>query len=276
MEPSNSLQWFGGWANAPLTQYFSVSANGYQYSHISAKIVEVVLVIVLTVCWVRFAAGFGRYREGNTQLHHAIINDDLEQVKAAIRKVPNINKCNRHGQAPLHFATVRNNVEAVRVLLANNANPNITSHYKHRMTPLHYACTRGYTDIVKALVASENIDLHCENSRGETPLHLACSAGKLGAMQALVETDAVDVNAQSEGRDTPLHRLFFVKQETPLRQQNQEFLDMLELLVSNGADPTIQNDMGESALDLAVKFRCHESVHDVLSNLPCESSYVLK
>ena len=55
------------------------------------------------------------------------------------------------GLAPLHLMAKRNDVAAVRWLLANGADPNERwAHWDADVTPLHLAASQGHAEVVRA------------------------------------------------------------------------------------------------------------------------------
>jgi len=75
--------------------------------------------------------------EGNTLLHIAVINKDIDSVKKLLKEDLNINHRNNRGQTPLHLATINNSLNIVEVLIHNNAKITIFDIYGY--SALYYA-----------------------------------------------------------------------------------------------------------------------------------------
>ncbi len=67
----------------------------------------------------------------------------------------------------------------------------------------------------------------------------AASCGKAGVAKYLISKGA-EIDALTSKRDTPLNRAIF-----------WGHIEMVKILLENGADPTIRNDKGNNAFDIA-------------------------
>ena len=83
-------------------------------------------------------------------IHEAVMNDDLEKVRALLRSDPHL-ICARddRDQTPLYYAS---NKEMADLLLANKADVNATNNGGR--TPLLVAALHGRGDVVELLVAN--------------------------------------------------------------------------------------------------------------------------
>ncbi|WOG29821.1 ankyrin repeat domain-containing protein [Endozoicomonas sp. 8E] len=90
--------------------------------------------------------------QGNTSLHYAIQNNDIEMIKILLKNGAGINIQNSLGYTPLHFAVLLENKKVVGCLMEHKgeiANPNICAN--DGRTPLSIAYKSRLIDIVKAL-----------------------------------------------------------------------------------------------------------------------------
>jgi ankyrin repeat protein len=85
------------------------------------------------------------------------------------------------------------------------------------------------------------VDINEPDNTGVTPLHSACVHKSYDTAKVLLEAGA-EVNVQDQWGITPLGRAVFGKDGT---------VELVQLLVDHGADPTIENNKGNSALKLA-------------------------
>lgn len=104
------------------------------------------------------------------------------------------------GNSPLHYAAREGNLQACCALLAAGADPNRGN--KHGDTPLHWAALGGHMQIVRSLLdRGAHVDARSEFL--ETPLHLAVDKNHYSTVELLVASGA-DVNARNEVGDTIL------------------------------------------------------------------------
>uniref|UniRef100_A0A8C2XNX6 Poly [ADP-ribose] polymerase n=1 Tax=Cyclopterus lumpus TaxID=8103 RepID=A0A8C2XNX6_CYCLU len=134
------------------------------------------------------------------------------------------------------------------------------------------AAKKGCLARVQKLCSPENINCRDTQGRNSTPLHLAAGYNNLEVAEYLLEHGA-DVNAQDKGGLIPLHNAasyghvdiaaLLIKYNTcvnatdkwaftPLHEAAQKGRTQLcALLLAHGADPTMKNQEGQTALDLA-------------------------
>ena len=75
-------------------------------------------------------------------------------------------------------------------------------------------------------------DIDETNASGRNALHCVASWGDVEAAKALIDND-IEIDVQGEHRYTPLHEAIQLQR-----------LEMVEYLISAGADPAIANDFG--------------------------------
>ncbi|MDR3285653.1 MAG: ankyrin repeat domain-containing protein [Holosporales bacterium] len=106
---------------------------------------------------------------GNTLLHRAAYRENIVAVKILLAAGAKIDNC---GHTPLHEAVSTNrHTEVVKVLLAAGADKD-TSY--GGWTLLHFAARLGRTEIVKVLLAA-GANKTLKNTNGDTPRDLAWS-----------------------------------------------------------------------------------------------------
>jgi len=110
----------------------------------------------------------------------------------------------------LHWTVLSDNLNLVKLLLANGADPNaITS---NRQIPLHFAARNANLDIVKLLLGNL-AKVNAKDSKGNTPLHWIwegrsvnlTDSGKLAVVKLLLVNGA-DIEAKNKDGKTPLDR----------------------------------------------------------------------
>ncbi len=172
----------------------------------------------------------------------AIERDDAPTVARLIRLGFDTNTPSPEGLHPL-FAAI--NVPAPRVAqtLAQAPATKIDLRNAHDETPLMMASIRGM-DVLAKLLIDRNADV---NKTAWTPLHYAATSGRLVVMNLLLDHHAY-INAPSPNGTTPL--MMAAMYGTP---------SAVKLLLEAGADPTIKNDLGLSAIDFALRESNQES-----------------
>jgi hypothetical protein len=136
----------------------------------------------------------------NLAFFWALENGDVESVTIAIICGVDVNKADRYGATPLHYAANRGHIEIVNALIAAGADVNQAN--KHGEAPLHQAAKRGPVEIVNALIEA-GAAVNQANNYGSTPLHYAVFRGPVEIVNALIEAGAAVSQANNSGK-TPL------------------------------------------------------------------------
>jgi uncharacterized protein len=102
-------------------------------------------------------------------------------------------------------------------------------------SPLMMAALKGHLDIARKLIARD-ADV---NKTGWAPLHYAATGGHLAMIELLLEHHAY-IDAESPNGTTPL--MMAAHYGSPAA---------VKLLLEAGADPTLKNQLGLSAIDFA-------------------------
>eukprot|EP01105_Mastigella_eilhardi_P027827 TRINITY_DN880_c0_g1_i1.p1 TRINITY_DN880_c0_g1~~TRINITY_DN880_c0_g1_i1.p1 ORF type:complete len:633 (-),score=165.96 TRINITY_DN880_c0_g1_i1:91-1989(-) len=184
--------------------------------------------------------------DGWTPLYTACWRGNVETVQALMRCKANPNTQNKLGWSPLHAAAHRGHIECARLLLAGGvADANIQDN--QGTTALYHACDRGRDDVALDLIAAPGIDVHLSARRGWKPIHAICRRGRLDVLRALLRknSDPLALNAPVDECQAyaPLHvAVMSSRNSTP---------DILQALISAGADPNQQTASGQTPLHLA-------------------------
>jgi hypothetical protein len=102
-------------------------------------------------------------------------------------------------------------------------------------SPLMIASLKGQKEIVRKLIAR---DAHV-NKTGWAPLHYAATAGQVEIIQILLDEYAY-IDAESPNKSTPL-----------MMAAKYGSTAAVKLLLEAGADPTLRNELGLSAIEFA-------------------------
>lgn len=120
---------------------------------------------------------------------------------------------------------------------------------------LFEAADQGHLDVLELLLA-HGAQADCKNG-SITPLQKAVQSGKSEIVKHLLEVTKVELNTHDDAGNTILHEA--------IKGQNQ-FL--IEFLLEKGADATIKNRKGETALRVAIKnFVNKDIVLKILKNI---------
>ena len=138
--------------------------------------------------------------------------------------------------------------ELVKTIL--EAQPELISEKdKYEFSILHGAVMSESEELIKFLIKN-GADVNAKNDEGITPLHIVLYPE---IAQILIAHGAV-INAVSKNGDTPLH---------VMAAEGDQTLDVVELLLENGADKSIKDKQGKTAFDIA-KSRDEEGLMEIL------------
>jgi hypothetical protein len=115
-----------------------------------------------------------------------------------------------------------------------------------KKTPLMKASLQGHSKIVKYLI-QKGASSSLADNEGWTSLHNAASRGHTDVASILIVDGEVDCNPRSSSGFTPL-----------MSAASQGHVKLIQILLDSGADPTIRNDYGETAFDIAAQ---HENAY---------------
>ena len=130
----------------------------------------------------------------------------------------------------------------VKTLLSHGSDFNLVeSRDKKGYTALHWACIKGHTDIVRFLIEA-GADQNSVNNLGSSPLLLAAWKGHDEVVLVLLAAKSAS-NIIDQPNSVGL---------TPLMQaSNHNKLRVCEYLLLHGADTTLRDQNGKSALNFA-------------------------
>ena len=132
----------------------------------------------------------------------AAMRDDVEAVRALLADGADVNAAHGDGMTGLHWAALNGNAEIARLLIgagaALEAGTRLGAH-----TPLHVAARAGHGEIVEVL-AGAGADAAALTETGAAPLHFAAAAGNVRAVTALLEHGAPVDAQEPEWGQTPL------------------------------------------------------------------------
>ncbi|XP_018576600.1 ankyrin repeat domain-containing protein 49-like [Anoplophora glabripennis] len=152
-------------------------------------------------------------------------------------------------------ACEKGNLEEVKELIERNPYLiNISD--KDKYTPLHRACYSNNIEVVKYLI-QKGANISAKTELQWEPLHSCCQWNHKECAAVLIQNGA-DINATTEGNQTPLH----------IAASHGASCDTVQLLLMHPyIDPTIKNNSGETATDIARRSSRYYNVFDMVDPL---------
>jgi uncharacterized protein len=150
----------------------------------------------------------------------------------------------------IHKAAFRGDLNKMKELLAAGADPNMPD--RKGLTPLMLATQKRHKNII-ALLISKGADVNATLKHGFTALFYPCMFGGAGIAKLLIDSGA-DINAREDG-NTPLMWAAF-----------RGHVDIVELLLANGADPEITDDTGKITAAQMARGKNQYTIRELLKN----------
>lgn len=186
---------------------------------------------------------------GQTALHIAAKNGNTDIIKTLLDKNADVNLKNNDKCTALFIATREKHKGAVQLLLDNDAAIDAKNEDDDGKTALDIATENGFTDIVKILL-KKGAAIDPKNSDNWNNIHTAVSFGYTEILILLLDKineypDAINAKisdkSTTDGAD-----------ETPLSLAVQyNYHDIVEILLSNGADVNAKGSNNETVLHYA-------------------------
>jgi ankyrin repeat protein len=187
------------------------------------------IVYLIAALWISSASA-GSYED----FFRALKQDDAKAVSALLQRGFDPNTLDPKGFPGLYLA-LQEPAPHVAEVLIDWPKTNIEWRSAKDESALMMAALKGQTELARKLV-DKGADV---NKPGWAPLHYAATRGHLQIMDLLLENHAY-IDAESPNKSTPLMMAAFYG--TP---------EAVRLLLEAGADPTLRNELGLSAIDFA-------------------------
>lgn len=218
------------------------------------------------------------------ELSNAVNANDPDRITFLLGKGADINKLNSNGAAPLHIAARQRHEDLIKLLVDNKADVNEVD--GNGMTPLMHAVMRDHVPSIKVLLAN-GAKIEQAGPEGFPPLSVAIVESKYEAAKALLDAGAeVNVAAGPDGltplmvaagQSAPAEGARFLPDSTKPIDIATELLakgakvnaqsksgitplmvaaannnaPMIGLLIESGADASLKDAQGKTALDVA-------------------------
>ncbi len=168
-----------------------------------------------------------RYHDaGETPLHRAVQNGDLDMVRLFIARGAKVNAANKEGETALFWAVGSGTTDMVNLLLARGAKVDATS--KKGMTPLFWAVSNG-TDMVNLLLDA-GADINHLDEKNQSILLSVLGKANLAMLKLLIERGS-DVTIKDRYDRTALYYL------EKHNSENQEGIDILKAAATLAKKP---------------------------------------
>jgi ankyrin repeat protein len=189
---------------------------------------------------------------GWTPLHHAASNGHTETAKILIGQVANINKRELSGKTVLFYAVRSGNIQIVKDLIDKGADINAKD--RIGFTPLMEACECGRTAIAKILIEN-GADVDAKQVSGSTPLQMAAYNLHPDTVKLLIDNNANINTTNKQGKSILIDLVSASSKDREgtsdisiATKIQSDIVQMVKLLLENGADPNIKDSKGRSAL----------------------------
>lgn len=198
-------------------------------------------------------------------------NEMIEIIRILLKNGANVNAKTHKHSSPLHFAAKTNMSLVIKILLDGGADRNERG--KFGFTALHYAANNSCLNSIDFLL-KEGLDINEKDDFGFTSLHHASYKGNAETVKFLLKKGADFTIADNYG-NTPLHyvaregRTSKIEKEKPTPKSSElsaEKIELVKLLIKQGADVHTKNNKGESPLALAIQ-RSHKEIVEFLKRV---------
>ncbi|GFG23940.1 flavin carrier protein 2 [Aspergillus udagawae] len=190
-------------------------------------------------------------------LHKIILKIHLTDLREALQDrtiYSQLESQDQQGRTPLHWAAIRADADAVRILI--NAKANVNTRDNYHKTPLHFASETSSFECFELLLKTKS----CPTARtliGEEPIHKICrSQADPIFLIKLLEFD-VDVNSRAGGIDGVTPVTSAISGCRP---------GILDELIRQNADLSMADREGDTALFEAVACDSSECLKVLLQN----------
>ncbi|MFC1650656.1 ankyrin repeat domain-containing protein [Candidatus Latescibacterota bacterium] len=208
-----------------------------------------------------------RGRNGGSLYHYVIFGEQFAILRILFEEKVPLGIRDNDGNTPLLMAIKYNNSEVVRLMLENNADPEKKNGDGAR--PLEIALENGFYYIADMLIEKGS----------EISIHCAALLGLTDNVISLLKDKPSLVNSKNHEGKTPLHLLCNRTNDTSInlnmnmnKKSNDDrfgwrekaFLEIIEILLDNGADINKRDKDGWTPLHYAVKNALHREAELLL------------
>lgn len=200
---------------------------------------------------------------GLTALHMAVSRGHNGVVSLLLENGADISTPDDEGQTAIHSAVLgfRKNPETLSLILQMSDSADVWAQDQSGCTAFHLAATHGFDEVIQLFIDNEiDFSIPIKSNSGSTPLHKAALRGHKSFVQLLIRAGAADdISIQDNHGRTALHLAsrggqhgYFHPSSVQKYQSNVSYRGVILALLENGADISIQDYSGLTAVDEAV------------------------
>jgi len=223
-----------------------LNKDGWNALHTAAEAGQREILVMLMARGLKPETGvtealFPYITEGSTALHLAAQNNQIAAVEALLATGMDANIRNNKGETPLYSAVMRrrSGIRLLECLLGAGAKVNVKT--KNGDTPLHMAAPSKF-EVMEWLI-NKGAAVNAENEAGRIPLHVVREwEGRVMDKIKLLIRHGSKVDVKDQEGWTPLHQA-----------AGNGSIEIVQLLVANGADINAQTTDGRKPMDEALK-----------------------
>eukprot|EP00658_Telonema_sp_P-2_P034979 TRINITY_DN25495_c0_g2_i10.p1 TRINITY_DN25495_c0_g2~~TRINITY_DN25495_c0_g2_i10.p1 ORF type:complete len:258 (+),score=72.32 TRINITY_DN25495_c0_g2_i10:670-1443(+) len=186
------------------------------------------------------AEELSRFLRGQGRVEDAALMEELAEKERADREHQ---KTRQSGVTAVQNAVIRGELNSVKGLLGSGLSAELTD--ANGDTLFMLAAAHGRLQVAQYLHRAHRVDINARNNRNGTALTLATKYFHSPLHRWLLTLDGVEVDAQCDGGRTAL-----------MDAARSNRTDMVKRLLKADADPELQNEQGQTALDLAIENHC--------------------
>ncbi|KAI4257784.1 MAG: hypothetical protein LQ352_001499 [Teloschistes flavicans] len=161
----------------------------------------------------------------------------IANLEVLIKKGANLTQMGSRGYTPIHLASQKGHLDAVRLFLDQGVSPDIRDQAGH--TPLHLATFRGSSETVELLL-DRGANILAQNHAGETVLHTCLRYLPNENVVSLLLERGLKVDIPNAHGQTPLHQA-----------ARKGYIVIVKLLIDHGADASLETHGGWTPLEEA-------------------------
>ena len=176
-----------------------------------------------------------------TPLFYACQNGHLKIVDLLLEDEATIDTPNNQDISPLLAATANNHPRVVQRLIEKQAQ--LDTQDRHGKTALMAACESGNVLVVRWLLDA-GADVTVRDEHGRQALHVAAEYAGKDILEALLELPNIDPCSRDSAGNTPLH--------LAVQSASGDLIPSIDVLINHQAQPDMENNDGESPVDLAM------------------------
>lgn len=217
-------------------------------------------------------------------------SNEINKIKQLLEKINNKN-LKMSNVSYLMIACENNNKEIIELLIKKGANINDVDH--NNRTALHEACKKGNLEVVKILIEN-GANIHIEEESGKTAVTFATEIVQPESLEIIkyLKDKGANLLVKDKNNNNLLHKViggvqkdiketikiikYLISEKIELNEQNTigntplinailltKNIEIVKILIENGADINIENGTNKNAIDLTIKRKSHE-ILDVL------------